>query len=52
MKLRNLISKLRGEEATFISETEDLQKLTAQDAMIKPYLFMQAILLECVALKR
>ena len=36
MKSTNFVKKLREEEATFISETENIRKLTAKDAMIKP----------------
>jgi len=36
MKSTNSLKKLRKEEATIISETEDIRKLTAKDAMIKP----------------
>ena len=36
MKSINPLKKLRKEEATFISETEDVRNLTAKDAMIKP----------------
>jgi len=36
MKLLNLITKLRADQATAISENEDLQNLIAQDALIKP----------------
>ena len=36
MGSKNFFKKFRGEEATFISETEDIRKLTAKDAMIKP----------------
>ena len=33
---KNSLKKLREEEAAFISETENIRKLTAKDAMIKP----------------
>ena len=36
MKSIDTFKKLRKEEATFISETEDIRRLTAKDAMIKP----------------
>ncbi len=36
MKSINFITKLRKEQATTISETEDIKRLTAKDAMIKP----------------
>ena len=36
MKSINPLKKLRKEEAMFLSETENIRKLTAKDAMIKP----------------
>ena len=36
MKSTNFIKKLRKEESIAIFETEDIKKLTAKDAMIKP----------------
>ena len=36
MKSKNQIKKVRQEEAMFLSETENIRKLTAKDAMIKP----------------
>lgn len=33
---KNFLKKFREEEATFISETDNIRKLTAKDAMIKP----------------
>ncbi len=36
MKSIDTLKKLRKEEATFISETEDIRRLTAKNAMIKP----------------
>ncbi len=36
MRLTNLINRLKEEEATIISESENIRKLTAKDAMIKP----------------
>ncbi|MBL7100539.1 MAG: CBS domain-containing protein [Nanoarchaeota archaeon] len=36
MKPTNHIKKLRKKEAILISETENIKKLTAQDAMVKP----------------
>jgi CBS-domain-containing membrane protein len=36
MRSPNLLKKLRKDEATIISETEELKELTAKDAMIKP----------------
>ena len=41
MKLTNPIKKLRRMGATLISETEDIRKLTAKDAMIKPVFVYQ-----------
>jgi len=41
MKSINPLKKLRKEEATFISETEDIKRLTAKDAMIKPVFIQQ-----------
>ncbi len=36
MESNNPIKKLRQEEAMFLSETENIRKLTAKNAMIKP----------------
>jgi len=36
MKSTNFNREIRREEAAFISETENIKKLTAKDAMIKP----------------
>ncbi|MBW2966590.1 CBS domain-containing protein [Candidatus Woesearchaeota archaeon] len=36
MGSKNFLKKFREEEATFISETENIRKLTAKNAMIKP----------------
>ena len=41
MKSTNIIKKLREGEAISISETENIKKLTAKDAMIKPVLLYQ-----------
>ncbi len=41
MKSTDSIKKLREEEATAISETEDIRRLTAKDAMIKPVFVYQ-----------
>ncbi len=41
MKSINIIKKLKKEEATFISETENIRKLTAKNAMIKPVFVYQ-----------
>jgi CBS-domain-containing membrane protein len=41
MKSTNPIKKLRKEEAIAISETENIKKLTAKDAMIKPVFICQ-----------
>ena len=41
MKSINPIKKLREKEAMFISETEDIRKLTAKNAMIKPVFIHQ-----------
>lgn len=41
MKSTNIIKKLREGEAIAISETEDMKKLTAKDAMIKPVFIYQ-----------
>ena len=41
MKLTNPTKKLREEDAITISETEDIRKLTAKDAMIKPVFVYQ-----------
>ena len=36
MKSKNSLKKLRNEQSIFFSETENIRKLTAKDAMIKP----------------
>ena len=41
MGSKNPIKKLRQEEATFLSRTENIRKLTAKDAMIKPVFIHQ-----------
>ena len=41
MKSINFIKKIRGEESRFISETENIRKLTAKDAMIRPVFVYQ-----------
>ncbi len=41
MKSTNLTKKLRKEEAAFISETKNIRKLTAKNAMIKPVFIHQ-----------
>ena len=41
MKSTNVVKKLRGEEAIAISETEDIRRLTAKDAIIKPVFVYQ-----------
>ena len=41
MKSTNFIKKLREEQSTVISETEELRLLTAKDAMIKPAFIYQ-----------
>jgi len=41
MKSTNILKKLREGEAIVISETENIKKLTAKDAMIKPEFLYQ-----------
>ena len=41
MKSTNIIKKLKEREAIAISETENIKKLTAKDAMIKPVFIYQ-----------
>ena len=42
MKIINNLKKLRKKEANFISETKDIRKLTARNAMIKPvFLYLE-----------
>jgi CBS-domain-containing membrane protein len=41
VKSTNLTKKLRKEEASFISETKNIRKLTAKNAMIKPVFIHQ-----------
>ena len=41
MKSINPLKKLREDEAAYISETEDIKRLTAKDAMIKPVFVYQ-----------
>ena len=41
MRSKNFLKKFREEEATFISETENIRKLTTKDAMIKPVFVYQ-----------
>jgi CBS domain-containing protein len=41
MRLKNSVKKLRQEEVIFLSETENIRKLFAKDAMIEPVLVYQ-----------